>query len=76
MPRIARFSATEIAMYFADHPPPHFHVLGRNGQAQVAIEDMRVIARSGRIDIAEALAWAREHQDELWARWNELSGAD
>ncbi len=75
MPRLVRFSSTEIAMYFADHPPPHFHVLGRNGQAQIAIEDFRVIARSGRVDLTEALAWAAEHRDELAARWIELSGA-
>jgi hypothetical protein len=61
-------------MYFADHPPPHFHVLGRDGQAQVAIEDFRVIARSAQIDLREALAWAAEHRDELAARWEELSG--
>jgi hypothetical protein len=66
MPRIARFRSTEIAMYFAD--------LGRDGQAQVAIENFRVIARSGRIDLREALAWAAEHRDELAARWEELSG--
>ncbi|HEV7690976.1 MAG TPA: DUF4160 domain-containing protein [Hyphomonadaceae bacterium] len=74
MPRIARFRSTEIAMYFADHPPPHFHVLGRDGQAQVAIEDFRVIARSGRVDLHEALAWAAEHREELVAQWEELSG--
>jgi hypothetical protein len=33
MPRLIRFSASEIAMYFADHNPPHFHVLGREGAA-------------------------------------------
>lgn len=76
MPRLARFSSTEIAIYFADHPPPHFHVLGRNGQAQVAIDDFRVIARSGRVDLTEALVWARAHQAELIARWDELSGAE
>jgi hypothetical protein len=74
MPRIARFGSTEIAMYLADHPPPHFHVLGREGQAQVATADLRVIARSGRVDLTEALAWARDHRDDLMARWNELSG--
>lgn len=61
-------------MYFADHPPPHFHVLGRDGQAQVAIDDFRVIARSGRVELREALAWAAEHREELAARWEELSG--
>jgi len=74
MPRIARFSSTEIAMYFADHPPPHFHVLGRDGAAQVAIETLEVIEMSGRIDLREALAWAAAHRDELIARWAELSG--
>lgn len=42
-------SSTEIAMYFADHNPPHFHVLGRDGAAQVAIETLEVIAMSGKI---------------------------
>jgi hypothetical protein len=47
---------------------------GREGQAQIAIADLCVIARSGRVDLTEALAWARDHRDDLMARWNELSG--
>jgi hypothetical protein len=70
-----RFSNSEIAMYFADHNPPHFHVLGRDGAAQVSIEDLEVIAMSGRIDLSEALAWAAENKDLLRAKWNELSGS-
>jgi hypothetical protein len=75
MPRLKRFSATEIAMYFADHNPPHFHVLGRDGAAQVSIEELDVTAISGRIDLSEALAWAAENQALLRAKWNELSGS-
>ncbi|MBL8550770.1 MAG: DUF4160 domain-containing protein [Hyphomonadaceae bacterium] len=63
-------------MFFADHNPPHFHVLGRDGAAQVAIETLEVIAISGRIDLREALDWAVGHQELLWARWNEYSGDD
>jgi Domain of unknown function (DUF4160) len=37
MPRLIRFSASEVAMYFGDHNPPHFHVLGRDGAAQVGL---------------------------------------
>lgn len=55
MPRLARLSSTEIAMFFADHNPPHFHVLGRDGAAQVSIETLDVIAVSGRVDLREAL---------------------
>jgi len=63
-------------MYFADHPPPHFHVLGRDGAAQVRIDTLEVIVSSGRIDLREALDWAAVHQDLLWHRWDELSGGE
>ena len=74
MPRVVRFNNTEIAMYFADHPPPHFHVLGRDGAAQIEIETLDVIALSGRIDLRDALEWAAGNQEVLRQRWNELSG--
>lgn len=74
MPRLVRFANTEIAMYFADHPPPHFHVLGRDGAAQIEIATLEVIALSGRVDLRDALRWAEANRDVLEAKWNELSG--
>jgi hypothetical protein len=74
MPRIARFSSAEIAMFFADHHPPHFHVLSRDGAAQVAIDTLEVIAMSGRVDLREALEWAAANRALLWAKWEEYSG--
>jgi hypothetical protein len=74
MPRLIRFTASEIAMYFADHNPPHFHVLGRDGAAQVRIDTLEVIATSGRIDLREALDWAADNRALLAAKWDELSG--
>ncbi len=53
MPRLMRFSNAELAMFFADHHPPHFHVLGRDGAAQVTIEGLEVIAVSGRVDLRD-----------------------
>lgn len=61
-------------MYFADHNPPHFHVLGRDGAAQVSIEELEVITMSGRIDLSEALGWAGQNQALLREKWKELSG--
>ena len=60
-------------MFFADHPPPHFHVLGRDGAAQVRIDTLEVIASSGRIELREALEWAAENRELLEAKWRELS---
>lgn len=74
MPRLMRFSSSEIAMFFADHNPPHFHVLGREGAAQVRIDTLEVIAMSGRLDLGEALAWAAENRALLEAKWEEYSG--
>lgn len=62
-------------MYFADHNPPHFHVLGRDGAAQVAIDTLEVIAISGRVDLREALEWAAQNKTLLQAKWNELSAS-
>jgi Domain of unknown function (DUF4160) len=74
MPRLIRFSASEIAMYFGDHNPPHFHVLGREGAAQVRIDTLEVMAVSGRIDLREALDWAQANRLILEEKWAELSG--
>lgn len=61
-------------MFFADHNPPHFHVLGREGAAQVAIATFEVLQSSGRIDLRDALAWATANRLLLDAKWDELSG--
>lgn len=74
MPRLMRFSASEIAMFFADHNPPHFHVLGREGAAQVRIDTLEVIVMSGKVDLREALAWAADNKALLEARWRDYSG--
>jgi hypothetical protein len=74
MPRLIRFSSSEIAMYFADHNPPHFHILGREGAAQVRIDTLEIIASSGKVDVREALAWAADNRALLEAKWTEFSG--
>lgn len=73
-PRLQCFSSTEIAMFFADHPPSHFPVLGREGAAQVRIDTLEVMVSSGRIDLREALEWAVENRELLETKWIALSG--
>lgn len=55
MPRLVRFANAEIAMFFADHNPPHVHVLGRDGAAQVAIETLEVTVMGGRVDLTRGV---------------------
>jgi Domain of unknown function (DUF4160) len=61
-------------MYFADHNPPHFHILGRDGAAQESIVTLEIIAMRGKVDGRKALAVAADHRGLLQAKWEEFSG--
>ena len=58
-------------MYFADHPPPHFHVITRDDE-RIAMTIEALAIQAGEADprdIAEAIEWARENRKELRERW-------
>jgi hypothetical protein len=66
MPILKRFGAVSIRMYADDHHQPHFHIVGADFQVQVRISNLSLFAGTARAAlIAEALAWAADHQDEL-----------
>ena len=74
MPVIARLQFCLIAMYFEDHNPPHFHILGLDGrEAEVLLRDLSV--RKGAVDkraVTEALEWARDNAEFLQETWNDF----
>ena len=43
-PKIGRFLATVVKMYFEDHPPPHFQVRYGDDRAIVAIDTLEILA--------------------------------
>ena len=70
MPEISRFFGIIISMYFADHPPPHFHVRYGAQKAIIAIDTLAVLA--GRLSpraLALVVEWAALHQAELRRDW-------
>jgi hypothetical protein len=75
MPTIRRFDRCRIEMYFADHPPPHFHVITRGDERiAVRIDTLQIWAgEADPRDIVDALAWAAANRAELLARWQEYS---
>lgn len=72
MPVIARLRYCLIAMYFEDHNPPHFHILGLDGrEAQIRLGDLSVMNGSAdRRAIAEAVEWARQNEAFLRETWD------
>jgi len=71
MPTISIFYGIVIQMFWADHAPPHFHVLYAEYEAQVNIQTLEVI--KGELPnraLALVLEWASEHRAELMEDWN------
>jgi hypothetical protein len=70
MPRISFFYGIVIAMYFDDHPPPHFHARYGEHEAQVAIETGKILhgglPRRAQVLVRE---WCELHRRELEADW-------
>ena len=46
MPRIRTFYGITIAMYFADHEPPHFHAIYAEHEALISVSTFQTIAGS------------------------------
>ena len=70
MPEISRFYGIIIAMFFADHNPPHFHA--RYGSEKVAIEIETLRILEGNLSpraLGLVIEWATQHRDELLQNW-------
>lgn len=70
MPRLSAFYGIVIAMYFDDHPPPHFHARYGEYEAQVAIASGEILNGSlPRRAEALVIEWSQLHRAELEADW-------
>ncbi|RLC80845.1 MAG: DUF4160 domain-containing protein, partial [Chloroflexi bacterium] len=70
MPEISRFLGIVIAIYYRDHPPPHFHVKYGSYRGVFSIADLKLL--EGHLPkriISLVLEWAFEHRDELMENW-------
>jgi hypothetical protein len=75
MPTLTHLNTCKIAMFAADHNPPHFHIMAKDGsKALVAISTLKVIrGKASAAATKEALAWASENTALLAAKWKELN---
>jgi hypothetical protein len=71
MPEISRFFGIIIAMFYNDHPPPHFHVRYGSSRAVIGIEDLALLDGdlSPRV-LGLVIEWAALHRPELLDNWN------
>jgi hypothetical protein len=70
MPELCRFYGIIIRMFWADHPPPHFHAVYGSHEALVEILTSEIIAGSLPLGAHSLVSqWVSLHRDELLDAW-------
>ena len=71
MPKVSEFFWIVIALFYADHHPPHFHARYGDHEATFAIATLEILAGSlPRRPHALVLEWANLHRSELEQDWD------
>jgi len=72
MPELSRFFGIVIAMYYDDHPPPHFHAVYGSDKAEIGIAPPGLIRGSlPPKALSLVMEWTVLHQEELIHAWTE-----
>ena len=69
MPELSRFLGIIIAMYYRDHPPPHFHAIYGEHEATVNIETGEVNGSLPARVLGLVQEWRVLHKMELLEAW-------
>lgn len=70
MPRIGEFYGNAVAMYYAEHGVPHFHVLYGGEDAAISIESLEILGGSlPERALRLVREWAEQHRTELERSW-------
>lgn len=71
MGKLHTVGKVSIRVYANDHLPPHFHLVGPDAEALIAIADLTVYA--GTVPSKASLAWAVANLDAIRAEWNRVN---
>jgi hypothetical protein len=70
MPKVSEFFGIVIAMYYADHAPPHFHAAYAGHEALVGVDPLRVLRGSlPPRALALVAEWALRNREALLDDW-------
>ena len=69
MPELSRFLGIIIAMYYRDHPPPHFHAIYGEYEITVEIVSGAVNGTMPARALSHIQEWRVLHQAELLEAW-------
>jgi hypothetical protein len=77
LPTISYFYGIYIRMYVREHPPPHFHAVYGEFEANVSIDDGEVIeGRLPRNTAHLVREWTARHRSELESNWRRAAAGN
>lgn len=77
MPELCRFYGIIIRMFWADHPPPHFHAVYGENEAIIDIRTSEVIEGSLPLGAGSLVnQWIEIHRSELLEKWELARNSD
>ena len=77
MPILSVFFGIIVRMWHDDHPPPHFHAIYGEFDAQIAIDTLEVVRGSlpRRVQVL-VIEWAMAHRPALRENWRRAERHD
>ena len=73
MPAITEpFGSWKAAMFYADHPPPHVHIVGMGQSVRFRLTDAQPMDGLGLMSLRDSKrisAWIEGHRHDLFANW-------
>lgn len=70
MPELSRFLGIVIAMYYREHPPPHFHAIYGDYEVTIEIDSGKVNGEFPRRALSHVQEWRQMHHGELSSAWS------
>ncbi|MFW5837147.1 MAG: DUF4160 domain-containing protein [Desulfovibrionaceae bacterium] len=74
MPTLMTIGKVKVRVYAGEHGRPHFHLVGVDSAAVVAIESLEVLEGALDRTLQEAFRWASENIDVIRSQWDRLNG--
>lgn len=71
MGKLHAIGKVSVRVYANDHLPPHFHIVGVEDEALIAIATLAVLR--GVVPDERAMDWARRNLDVVRAEWSRVN---
>ncbi|MDD2870480.1 MAG: DUF4160 domain-containing protein [Candidatus Gracilibacteria bacterium] len=72
-PKLSEFFGVSIYVYWNDHNPPHFHVIYKDFNCYISINELKILEGNLPPKIEKlVISWAELYNEELLEAWEDV----